>query len=228
MIITDSVAMPRFEVPYEHTWIGLMKQRFSGDDIIDRPARGSTSLRLVTEGGGGVDLLENYRPDLVILQLGITECAPRLFKKTGVEYFIMNRIMSPRARQRYIDRVKQRRTRDPNLTETPPHQFRHNLNAYLCRAGVCGAGVIVLPIFRPTPNLVTRSPFIGENIATYNRIMKEVVAAHAHAAVVEVFDKSFPMEKVSVDGIHINREGSRMVFEKVAAAVNDIFDRRSG
>ncbi|HON16100.1 MAG TPA: hypothetical protein PLA51_06445, partial [Spirochaetota bacterium] len=85
LIITDSVSMPRPGIPYESTWIYKLKKEFPNLDIIDKAARGSTSMRLVTEGGGGVDLLETYMPDIVILQIGITECAPRLFKKHGVE-----------------------------------------------------------------------------------------------------------------------------------------------
>ena len=60
VIITDSVGMPREDVPYEDSWIYLLKKEYPHADIIDRSARGTTSLRIVTEGGGGKDLLETY------------------------------------------------------------------------------------------------------------------------------------------------------------------------
>lgn len=48
--------------------------------------RGLTTDVLNTLGGGdiftyGSDCLEHFMPDIVILQLGIVDCAPRLFKK---------------------------------------------------------------------------------------------------------------------------------------------------
>ena len=104
MIVTDSLSMPRPEIRYEDTWIYLLKQEFPQYDIIDRPGRGSTTTRLVTEGGGGVDLLETYMPDIVIIQLGMADCAPRLFNKRGLEYRIVSRNLPAWARRRYIDR----------------------------------------------------------------------------------------------------------------------------
>ena len=90
LIITDSISMPRMEIKYEETWIYLLKKKFKHLDIIDRPARGATSMRLINEGGGGLDLLEFYLPGIIILQLGLAECAPRLFKKNGFEKRFIN------------------------------------------------------------------------------------------------------------------------------------------
>ena len=106
IIITDSVGMPRDELKYEDTWIYMLKNTFKNHDFIDKSARGSTTARLVTEGGSGIDTLETYNPDIVILQLGITECAPRLFKKPGLEFYIVSR-MPAKLRAKYINHIKQ-------------------------------------------------------------------------------------------------------------------------
>ena len=50
--------------------------------------RASTTERLVTEGGEGdssnpygADLLEYYRPDIVVMQIGIVDCVRITFVK---------------------------------------------------------------------------------------------------------------------------------------------------
>ena len=127
MIITDSVSMPRPGINYEDTWISMLKNKFVSYDIMDRSARGSTSKRLVTEGGGVADLLETYMPAVVILQIGITESAPRLFKKYGFENFLMKRIIPQKFIPDYINYVKRKRGRNPEITEISPHEYRNNI-----------------------------------------------------------------------------------------------------
>lgn len=213
LIITDSVSMPRPGVPYEQTWIYLIKRAFPMHDIIDRPGRGSTSTRLVTEGGGGADLLETYMPDMVIIQIGMADCAPRLFNKRGIEFRIVSRYLPSAIRQRYIAYVKRHRVRNPNVTEVPPDEFRRNIALYLERCGRIGARAIIISILPPTKEMIRKSPHIRVNVDRYNAILREE-AERAGAAVIEPF-RGRAIDDIAVDELHINAEGMKMIYQSL-------------
>jgi acyl-CoA thioesterase I len=217
MIVTDSVSMPRAEIPYEDTWIHLLRKEFPHYDIVDRPGRGSTSTRLVTEGGGGVDLLEMYMPDIVILQLGMADAAPRLFNKRGLEYRIVSRTLPAWARRRYIDWVKKHRVRDPYVTEVPPGEFRANNTAFFRRAQAIGAIVLIVPILPPIDIMVRKSPHVGMNVERYNAIYRELEAEFPNVRIVDPFrgNVDFDINDVAIDDVHVNPTGLRMIFESL-------------
>ena len=82
--------MPRPGVDYEDTWVYKLIEALPEFEFIDKTKRASTSERLVTEGGDninpyGADLLEHYMPDIVVMQIGIVDCAPRYIKRGGLE-----------------------------------------------------------------------------------------------------------------------------------------------
>ena len=215
MIITDSISMPRHGIRYEDTWIHLLKKKFPGHDVIDRPARGSTSTRLVTEGGGGLDLLESYMPDTVILQQGMAECAPRLFDKKGWEFFIVSRVLPGGIRRRYIDRVKRTRVRNPAVTDVDPEQFRRNITSFFERAALAGARVIIVPIFPPTGEYIRKSPHIRRNVDLYNGIYRETASRFPHVMIVDPFPGRGTIDDIAIDEIHVNPEGHRMIFDSL-------------
>ena len=217
MIVTDSLSMPRPEIRYEDTWIYLLKQEFPQYDIIDRPGRGSTTTRLVTEGGGGVDLLETYMPDIVIIQLGMADCAPRLFNKRGLEYRIVSRNLPAWARRRYIDWVKKHRVRSPAVTEVTPDQFRSNLITFFNRARSVGARVLVVPILPPIDLQIRKSPHVRKNVDLYNGIYREVAAQYPNVQIVDPFRNNggIDINDLAIDEVHVNPRGLRMIFESL-------------
>jgi acyl-CoA thioesterase I len=217
MIVTDSVSMPRTEIRYEDTWICLLRKEFPHYDIIDRPGRGSTTTRLVTEGGGGIDLLEMYLPDTVIIQLGMADCAPRLFDKRGFEYRIVSRTLPVWARRRYIDWVKRHRVRDPEVTEVPPSEFRNNITAFFRRAQSIGARVLVIPILPVIDLMVRKSPHVKKNVDRYNGIYREVAVQFPNVELVDPFRNNggIDINDLAIDEVHVNPAGLKMIFESL-------------
>lgn len=213
MLITDSIAMPRDEISYEETWIYMLKREFPHYDFIDRPGRGSTSVRLVTEGGGGLDLLERYMPDTVILQQGMAECAPRLFDKRSVEYYIVSNIMPAGVRKRYIDRVRRRRGRNPGITDVSPEQFRANITSFFTRARDISARVFVIPILPPADILIAKSPRIRQNVDLFNSIYSDTAREFPNVSIVEPFRNRVDINEIALDEIHISAKGLRMIFD---------------
>lgn len=213
IIIADSVSMPRHGIAYEETWIHMLKREFPAYDIIDRTARGSTSTRLVTEGGGGADLLETYMPNIVILQQGMAEAAPRLFDKGGMEYAIVSRYMPPRIRKKYIEYVKKRRVRNPDITDVTPERFRANITAFFDRTRNINARVILIPILPPTAEYMRKSPHAPKNVERYNAIYRETAARYDNITIIDPFRPDIDINTISIDELHVNTEGSRLIFE---------------
>ena len=212
LVITDSVSMPRPGVKYEDTWLYLLKQEFPGYDFIDRSARGTTTYRLVTEGGGGVDLLESYNPDIVILQMGITECAPRLFKKPGLEYFIVSKVLPAGLRKKYIEIVKRKRIRNPDIPEVSPKQFKENIISYLKRAEKLSSKVIIIMINPPTDLFIQKSPRIKQNIDLYNIIYLKAAKLFHNTETAAPFE-NIDINTLSTDELHVNTKGAKIIFE---------------
>lgn len=212
MIITDSIAMPRPDIRYEDTWVYLLKKEFPHYDFIDRPVRGSTSTRLSPQHGG-LDLLETYMPDIVILQQGMAECAPRLFRKRSLEYYIVSRILPARIREWYIDFVKKHRGRNPDITDVEPEQFRANIAGFVRRARSISARVIIIPILPPAEILLKKSPHILKNIDRFNEIYHEAARSFPNVIIVDPFREGTDINALAIDEIHVNKKALRMIFD---------------
>ena len=217
IIIGDSTAMPRHGLPYEDTWLYRLKEAAAGMDIIDRSARGATSDRLLTEGGGGADLLETYMPDAAVIALGITDCAPRLFKRAGFEYKMINRFLNGRLRAKYIDYIKRRRGRDPDFTEVPPERYRYNLKKFSERAAAVNCPVIIIKIMQANSSLTLKSPSAGKNINLYNSIIDEICAEKKEVYSINPLSGEY-IDALSIDETHPNREGHSAVLKELISA----------
>ncbi len=215
MIITDSVSMPSENVKYQDTWIALFKKRFGDFDVIDRPAVGSTSMRLVQEGGGGRELLELYMPDSVILQLGLAECSPRLFRKKGIELKFINRYLPPRLRGRYVSFIKKRRVRNPDFADVPPERFKKNIYSFAGRCQKHNVELCIIKILRPTEIFIKKSPFIQRNIDLYNSIFDEAAQRFKNITIIDPVKKDVDVNSLCFDELHINKKGHRLYFRAI-------------
>ncbi len=215
LIITDSVSMPRPGIKYEETWIHLLKKEYPELDIIDRPARGATSRRLVTEGGGGVDLLETYMPGTVIIQLGLAEAAPRLFRKEGFEFFFMNKILSPAMRAKYINFIKKRRPRKPELSDVSPEEFRSNLKRYFERCARTNTKILYIKLLKASDLYLSKSPLIQECIDRYNSIIDELTTEYSNVTAISPVKNSIDVNRLCLDELHITPEGNKIYFKEV-------------
>jgi hypothetical protein len=215
MIITDSVSMPRQEIRYEETWIYLFKDKFRDFDVIDRPARGSTTMRLVQEGGGGLDLLELYMPDIVILQMGLAECAPRLFKKNGFEQKFINNYLPSKIRDDYVKAIKEKRGRNPEFTDVSHEESMSNIFSFAERCRKLNIKLLIFKILRPTEIFLVKSPFIKQNIERFNKIFEEAAAEFDNITLVDPIKPELDVNTLCLDELHVNVEGHKLYFKAV-------------
>lgn len=222
MIIADSLAMPRPGVAYENTWIYRLIKAFPDCEFVDRSRRASTTDRLISEGGGdgnpkGADLLEAYVPDLVILQLGIVDCAPRYFKQNGLENALLHRLLPAALRMRYVTLVKRTRTRDPRRAHVSLERFASNLTDYFHRAQALNTRVLALLIGPVTERVSRQSPLIGLSIKNYNEVYQRLAEAFDNVFLIQPLCPEDALDELTSDGYHVNMQGHDIVYQQIVA-----------
>ncbi len=209
--------MPRRGTAYEDTWVYKLIDAIPEWEFIDKIKRGSTTERLVNEGGQshpihGADLLENYKPDIVILQLGIVDCAPRYMKKRLEK--IVNIILRKSVLTWYMKYVKTHHTRNPRNAYVLPDRFYANLREFCQRANTIGTKIIVIMIAPVSDIFINKNPYINDSINTYNEIYRHLSKEFTNITLVQPYDNS-DLGGISDDGYHLNIEGHNIVFHKL-------------
>lgn len=225
IIIADSLAMPRAGVKYEDTWVYLLKEQLYDIDIIEKLKRASTSERFVTEGGGiefslGSDLLEFYNPQNVIIQVGVTDCAPRLFhNKSFFSKFINN--IPLRISSLIIQFLKNTRGRKADNAYVTPNNFKRNYQNYIERAiGLSVENIYAIEIGNISNELALKSPQFQKQINDYNKILRELAAEYKIFKIIPFGISSNDIDKSTVDGYHLNKEGNKQLFQSIKKELN--------
>lgn len=210
MVISDSRGMPGDQVQYSKTWPFLLSRLCPDVHIIDKCRRKTTTDRLVEEGGGGRDLLERYRPDIVIIQLGIVDCVPRLFSQKGLEQMLLN-IFSDKGRRLYIKVIKRVRGRSSRRAYVNASKFSDNVRKYLDRC----AGKNIRVVFVETAAGETykvRNSSAMRKIQEYNQIFKEIASWYDFSSTFEPDDSQ---ENFLEDGFHLSEIGHQRLAQSL-------------
>lgn len=221
LCIGDSLALPGHGNQFEDTWFYKLQEHFSSYVFASYFKRATTMLVLVTEGGGdtkfprGSDCLEFHQPDIIVIQLGIVDCAPRYLKKSSIISKIIERFPAKLKTFSYffIKKITKRSTKKADLT---PEQFHHYLEAYLNRCKNNNVKkVILIKICSPDENVKQKSPDLIHAIEAYNKIIEEVCSIHHFTSVINPLNSN----EVGIydDGYHPNPKGNNLVYNALKA-----------
>lgn len=221
--IGDSLSLPGHLNQYEDTWIYKLKLEFPDFDFISFFKRQLTTDALATMGGGkdgidnwpkGADCLEAYRPDIVIVQLGIVDCAPRLMNK--YDKAIMKILPFPLLNP-YIRLIKKFRERKIDNTMVSLNQFRNNWINYIDRTVRSNVRVIIISISLPDSAFLTRNPQIHINVKRYNDFLFQLIQKYPNVSVTEALNSSNYDQPIYEDGYHPNQFGHKLIFSQLRA-----------
>jgi len=216
LIIADSLALPRGDVDYAQTWPAMLAARMTDIAWINRAQRLATTERLNHEGNGGADCLEFYRPNLVILQLGICDCAPRVLHRRTAAF--VHRLPFGLGR-RVPAWLERRRGRKVDNCFVPEHAYEANLRSYLTRAAGQATRVIAIAIMPASPRFAAKNPRAVEQIARYNAVLGRLSAEFDDFRVLNPFADASALEDMFVDGYHLNERGAREVADRLEPLV---------
>jgi lysophospholipase L1-like esterase len=224
LCIGDSLTLPGHGNQFEDTWFYKLQEHFSNHVFASFFKRSSTVEILVTEGGGidsfpkGSDCLEFFMPDIVILQLGIVDCAPRYLKRSGLIFKLLERIPEKLKKSIYFI-IKKVRTRSVNKADVTPNQFRHFINSYLVRCEKNKVKkVIFIKICTPDEKVQSKSPELITSIDIYNKIIDDVVSNYENACTIHPLNKS--LSELYEDGYHPNPKGNDLVYKKLVIEID--------
>ena len=226
LIIGDSNCLPRREGKYRHSWVSLLKQALAGDDIIVLADGSRTTEYLAlnprTRPDGKIDYdpssLEMFDPAIVILNLGIVDCAPRLFTRN--ESRVLGLLPTP-LRKTAIATARWLRSRTARRVYVHRGAFEHNVRQYLDRcSAVPVEKIIIIGIPSPDARCTRKNPGIRQAVADYNAILARLAAGRPWAVLV---DPLHPEQEISElyteDGYHLSTRGHVIVFEALARAL---------
>ena len=210
-ILGDSLALPRQEVTYKDTYAYKLSLKLENRYVVlNRARRGNTTAKQSSENDAGF-LIEDvdyyHQSRFVIIQLGIVDCAPRLFSER--ESKLLGSIRPSFVREKIIGFKSKRRlffTKHFPLVYVTRDQFLRNYEKLLKRIlnRTDATRIFLINIADTTRHNKTRSYGFERNIVEYNKVIQELSASSEkvrlvdlHAATVRDPDLVLP------DGIHI-------------------------
>lgn len=211
LCISDSLGLPRPGVRYQDTWLSMLSGVLSEIDFIALFRRNGTTDMLSDWDYG--ECLLFYRPNQVVLQLGICDCSPRYLRTTSIVYRILNKL--PQLFSSIAWRfIKLFVGRSAKRTDVSQKRFADNIKAYLDRCVESGVErVVIILIATPAPKMTTSNPKVVENVNLYNSIYRDIAQRYAFVELINplsIADDSF-----YVDGYHPCAKGNTVIYESL-------------
>jgi lysophospholipase L1-like esterase len=225
VVMADSLAMARegettvaYETTYPYLLDQWLRQRFGSQSplLIERGMRRRTIEYVLDEWYELVDL---RRTDVVVIHVGIVDCAPRVFLRRERQ-FVEN--LRPGFLRKFIlDKVHRHRRAIVNLRKkvyVPPDRFNALVAQVVAKAKASKLrSLVIVNIITPPAEMDERSPGFIRNVGVYNEILK----SHAEAEGVHLIDidrmlkEAGGVAQLTVDGIHINEAGHKMLAKEI-------------
>jgi len=167
-LFTDSLGLPRADVPLSKSWPSVLAELLATRAVIRTFGfGGATSTKIVRETERGY--LQHIDSDIVIIQVGIVDCAPRALRRT--ELLVckapgISRVVHPLIQKHYAAISSKR-----DLAYTTPETYRSNLLTLRDRFS---GRAMLLAILPASSGYRNKSPKIQDRIDEYNGIGSEV------------------------------------------------------
>jgi len=222
VILSDSLSMPRPDesLLYEETYPYLLQQEMENCfEIINRGKRANTIQEQITDQYVYDDIMFFY-PKYVVIQLGIVDCAPRLFSRRFGKYVIGN-IKPLFLREFVIGQFSKRRiffTKHFPRQYVPLSKFSYGYDYLLNMVKEFGSTPIVVNIARTSPENDCRSYGFIQHIKNYNEAIEKTAQRH-NALLIDMYKISESNAVLLDDGIHYNKLGSKILAQEIAATI---------
>ncbi|MBT8326545.1 MAG: hypothetical protein KJP21_02400 [Bacteroidia bacterium] len=202
LFLTDSLALPRDKpekVAFTNTYIQLFKKAHPDAEVQQLSIGGATISELVKAS----KYYKSFSPDVVVLQAGIVDCAPRALRKS--EQKLLKRI--PVIGKMLLKVVSSNSTRLRKLRKIAYtnlgnfHTFNLRLKELFNKSEV-----IAISIMPAGNEYEKRVPGITSNIISYNQVLKDCFTT--------VGDKA-SLDMLMSDFHHLNKAGHQFIFEEL-------------
>jgi len=205
LIIGDSLCLSRNKpeiVELSETWPYLLKSN-NEFEIILLGIGGGTIKNLYEQSG----YYEGCNPDVVIIQSGIVDCAPRALGWLEKEIINSNRLLSF-IFYRFMPTNLMRRYRKLTYTKTSDYQkFIKEFTSRFSKAKIVFIGIVPASI-----EYEVFLPNISKNIKSFNEIIEKEISTTKN---VFLSTNNIPMKGIMSDYHHLNTIGHRWLSDQV-------------
>lgn len=211
LVIGESMPLPTDELKYEDTWVYRLSKVSQNLEIVDKCVR-SRSIRTLMHGGPqgkAKNLYEWYTPDLIIIHLGLTDCAPRLLHHGSKIEWIVNHTPFSGFVYKLLRKYSGRRI---EFADVPPEEFKENIEQYVKKVHPCPVGII--KIAQVSKSALEKSPLFNTSINLYNDIYESVAADNSNVTLIESFDGS-DESFYQTDGMHLTAKGQGVIYQRL-------------
>ncbi|MFW0737289.1 hypothetical protein [Flavobacterium sp. T12S277] len=211
LIITDSLGFPRSTpelLLYEETYIALLRNKFADYDIIHQGRGGATIRELYNHS---TYYHETLNPDIVIIQSGIVDCAPRALTLT--EQHIISRL--PFVSKILISLVKKNSNflrRYRKIKYTPVEIYQE----YIRKFNALFQNTYWIGILPASDDYEKQLHNIKKSIFTYNDILKKENTNDKYVSLVNYTDFD-----IMSDFHHLNKSGHAKLFKDISVFLSN-------
>lgn len=232
VVMADSLAMARegetnvaFEATYPYLLDQSLRRRFGAEAplVIERGMRRRTIEYVLDEWYELVDL---RGPEVVVVHVGIVDCAPRVFLRRERQF--VENLRPSFLREAILSNVHRHRRAIVNMRKkvyVPADRFTALVGQVVARAKASKLrSLVFVNIITPPVEMDERSPGFIKNAGVYNQILK----THAEANGVHLIDidrmikEAGGAEQLTVDGIHLNDDGHKMLASEIEKHVVEV------
>lgn len=211
VILGDSLGMPRSGVQLEQTYPYLLQQSLVEFEIYAKHRRANDSA-IQSLPQTVLDDITYFCPDILVLHLGIVDCAPRLFSR-----FEQRALWNLKIINKMIIGFMSKRRRF--FTKVFPKvyvkisQYEQNMQALIEAGKKSAQRVIVVNIASTSVENNHKSYGFERNIKAYNAVLNRLVVSCG----VELIDLNKVADKTMLDndGIHFNIAGNALLAEQL-------------
>lgn len=212
LIVGDSLGLPRDNMPYSNTWTYLLCDYLQNFHTVLKLQRALNSNTI--NSGVKEDWLEFYKPDDVILQVGIVDCSPRFLKNGGLLMKLVN--ISPFFLKNFIWKlIKKYKTRSVVNVDVTIDRFESNIEKYINRCISIGVSrIFLIKIAKSGSAMVKKSPEILSQINLYNQIFDTLAGKYQNCILINELTNANDDYFIE-DGYHLSEFGNYNLFEAI-------------
>jgi acyl-CoA thioesterase I len=215
IIINDSLGMTETKVGIEKTWTNTIMRRFKDRfEIYFVQRRGLLSGDVHNSTDS---IIIDFRPDMVIIQVGIADCRRRALPRRFLHTVSRIPIVNARVHNFAFDHHYQL-SRFFDIRYTKEDAFKKNLSEAVNKfiaSGVEASNIAIILIAPPGPALLKKVYAITENVAIYNKIIL-TLATELGIVPLDPYHDCNTQDLLLDDGFHLSPYGHQIVAQSVA------------
>lgn len=217
LCIGDSLGLPRKGCNYEDTWVALLRNKYPKHTFIDH----FHGDRLIDSALSDYNHYYKYcNPDIVIIQQGICDCAPRYINDDKFSVRVIRKMFYLLRMENLFWRLVKKHKRSPDCVYTHPEKF---VNTYKMLIDSILDGVercvILVKIGHGDKTITAASPYFNKNADRYNNLIDQIASGYSKVYVIDPLNDV--KDEMFVDGYHCGPLG----MQKVSASLCSVFDK---